>query len=383
MEKTAMNTSSSIEIILKKIENQMEQNKLDFVAIAITHWHAIGVDIEILANSQKRGIVIIAPHPKNGVLITPNDFVCSHLKNIDFYIQDSSSTFKWDKLVRIGRQYRSILLTPFNKGKNRIRFISPMIPYHPFISIFSSRKIAARHSPEFVLVDEGIGTYVSDLVWKKVNKMEGQIGFSRKVKDSLNRKLQGLIEKKTSISKKFLFTYKNDRLHLNESIAKEYRAFFKNEFIPDKKVALIVTQPFSEINLVSLNDEINLLKRAIKRLISNGYHVYLKPHPREENGKYTIFESLFSINNFSIIHQDKSVEKDFGRIKPKVIIGYNSTALITANALYNIRAYSLIKYLVNHVNDIETARMWAEYTLLCESFVRDFSELIEEGERLE
>jgi hypothetical protein len=61
----------------------MKEKDVDFIAKAISHWHAIGVDAFIYDLSQRknkklRGVIIISPHQKDGFVISEVDFICYH-----------------------------------------------------------------------------------------------------------------------------------------------------------------------------------------------------------------------------------------------------------------------------------------------------------------
>lgn len=63
-----------------------------------------------------------------------------------------------------------------------------MHPYFPIFKIFSNGKIAHHYLPKFVVIDEGVGSYMSKKIWKLVSKydkdMKENIMFSAIIRDT-------------------------------------------------------------------------------------------------------------------------------------------------------------------------------------------------------
>ena len=57
-----------------------------------------------------------------------------------------------------------------------------------------------------------------------------------------------------------------------------------------EKRALIITQPLSELNLMTESTKVNMYKDMVKDAIKHNYKVYIKMHPREQTDYKLLFE---------------------------------------------------------------------------------------------
>ena len=89
----------------------------------------------------------------------------------------------------------------------------------------------------------------------------------------------------------------------------------------DDKIALLLTEPLSEDELISFDDEINLYKEVISKF--NEYSIIIKPHPREKKDYKEIFKDYEVINKYFPIEIFNLLD-----IEPEVVCSIISTALL-------------------------------------------------------
>lgn len=135
-------------------------------------------------------------------------------------------------------------------------------------------------------------------------------------------------------------------LRANPEIAEDYRQAAlaaSQEDLPgpgDHPCALVVTAPHSEIRALDRAAELAVLTAVVDRLISAGFHVRIKPHPREAQDKYSSLVSG-SRGFCEIAPRQQAVERTFACMHGQgIVVGISSTSLLTASLLYGLKAYS-------------------------------------------
>jgi hypothetical protein len=314
----------------------MSEKDVDFIAWAVSHWHAIGVDAFIYdlserKNKKLRGVIIILPHRKDRFVISEVDFICNNFAEVEFCFLDvnpkvqQSTVFRGVK--RIKRIFDILLATKSirnkNKSKKEIYIVSVMNPNINFLQIFRNKHLASKYSPAFSLIDEGVGTYMSKKVWKIVRELNYQnkelkhfqfvqvielkifeIGYSF---------LKNIALKYISTENRFLFSKKQDTLIPIWSVVNSYKNVLEKRKMHIKKVkntgplAIIVTQPFSEYEQLSVEYELNITESVVNILVQRGISVAIKPHPRETVDKYTSILTKFKSEQIELIQQKTPV----------------------------------------------------------------------------
>lgn len=372
-----------LEIAIKK--------DLDFIAFAVSHWHAAGVDSAIYDISQRKnkkpnGLIIIDVHPKDGFVVEKKDFICKNFAEVEFYFLDSNlnnlqnqryiifriyKAFK--KLINILRAIMRIRIISKNKKNNskELFIISVMNPNISFLEIFKNKYISNKYIPVYFIIDEGFSTYISKKAWEVTKELDNQDtkfghfnyleDIETKIKTGImNNILKRLVIKYINIENRFLFKLNKGKLIPNFSVVNSYKSIFlkrkeillkfdnvKNILSP----AIIITKPFSEYKLANLKYELEILDKTVSILIRKGYSVIIKPHPRESDNKYVSILKNYKSNQVKITHKDFPVEDLFATINPLCVIGYTSTALLTANIIFDFPAISIYPiFLSNNVS---------------------------------
>jgi len=365
----------------------LENKKIDFVAVAISSWHALGIDAFIynLSNELGRkvkGLILILPHPEDGYLLREKDFLHSDFADLKFdYVEGISKNqnFISERVPNFISKYRHIFSGLKNirskNGVNRLYLISPLIPYIELLLFFDNEPISAKYDPVFVLVDEGYGTYISKKNWNMANRMDYAILdlISSKIFRTVDYIFRKMIMKSMTIEDKFLFK-RESPLIVNEEVASSYKEVLKlrkNDIKRDnfEKTIIIISQPLSENNIILLEDELNTMSSLIKFINKKGIKPILKPHPREKKDKYN---NLIGCD-FEIIEDNYPVEEIIPIVNPFCVIGYASTALLNSKIFYDITAISLTDLL--SIKDSEMFNFGEEFKNLTSNYVNFVDDL--------
>lgn len=338
-----------------------------FVAGAVSHWHALGVDAwlwQLTRHKRVGGVVVILPHPTNGVLIKPSDFpVASKTPGVRFVSPATRGrTFArrfLDVLAStINRMQLAVRTRADRSPRRRISVVSPLAPNIDILVRFGGC-MARREGlhPHFVLVDEGLGTYVSADVWRDVERAEGiHMSFLQRLLRRCVTMADNIIIAKSTFELRWLFRVdqQSGALILDHDIARDYRAVLRlastnlpHDFRFCRPAAIFLSQPWSEYGQVSLAFELHVIKSVIERLKLAGFHVLIKPHPREDLSKFRLLCNDDLLAGVRVLSGLEPAEKLFQMLGPAdIAVGYTSTGLLTASALFGIRTYSAAGLLV-------------------------------------
>ena len=196
------NVNDSDEQELKKMGNgefysylreSLKNQDIDFVATTYSELHSIGIDAFVLdlaqrTNKKPRGIIVAPRLPGQCKRITSEkDLACNAYADINLLMFDpsedqaGSTILRKQDFDRIFRYYRfalGLLYTILRKKKNRrIFFLSAMYYNLSYLGLFSDTAILRKYAPVFVLLEEGVGTYVTDGIWKLAH--QGAIGLQK------------------------------------------------------------------------------------------------------------------------------------------------------------------------------------------------------------
>jgi len=342
----------------------LENNKIDVIAVALSHWHALGIDAFLfdLSNRYDRkveALILIQPHMTDGYVISEKDFLNDEYANLKFYFVDitpKDQSFISERLPNFISKYLTMYSGLRNirsrKGLNILYLLSPQLPYSELLIYFGNEIVSSKYNPVLVLVDEGYGSYISKKNWKLTNKQlrkedakEAESILLYKISSNIFSMVdyifREMILRSMPVQKRFLFRLES-QLKINEDICSSYKEVLKlrdNELKMDQfgRTVLIITQPFSEMNTISLDEEINLMVSLIKVINKKGINPVIKPHPRENRAKYNNLNDC----DFEIIENNFPVEEIIPNLNPICVIGYSSTALLNSKVFYDINAISL------------------------------------------
>lgn len=368
----------------KKLYYLIKNKEIKFIALAVSPWHAIGINAFIydhFLNSYNKinGIVIIASHPKDGYIIDKNNFLNNIAKINYFQIQENLTQNIYD----LPSILQGLINIKNNRNGKEIYLISPLDPKIPFIKYFKNRDVSNKYCPIFVVIDEGFGTYVSKEIWKMIARHEKNYHHFGEIKLIIFSLVRNFLEK---ISLKYIpleqrFLSKSTvKFEIDETVLNSYKKVLKlmKREIPlknKKNNVLLITQPFSEYNQIPITDEFKVIESLIKLLSAKNFNIILKTHPREKEDKY--LKLLKKYPYITIIQDNFPVEEIFSSLNPICVIGYTSTALITAKLFHDIPSISLANILLSISNDELLNMASKEFINLTGEFIQ-FVEKFEE-----
>ena len=383
MEKYSKTNFLNKDQILNYLTKKLINENINFIAFVMSPFHMLGVDAYLLETKEKyqkplKGIIFIFPHPKDGIIIRDEHINCKKFVDVEiiyvveFQIQKKKYV---DKIINIYLTLRGILYTIFNKNNNKreLFIISVLDPYFSIFKIFSNKKIANQYRPTFIVIDEGVGSYMSKKIWKLVTKYEKDIKKNSKkniklftiIKDISKDFLSSIVQliKKPifyffKVENRLIFKQYNNTLIPNYSVINSYKKVlykFKKDnykkFIPTFKKPIIIlsTQPFVEYNQIKEYTFIKVVEKIINILEKNDFVIFLKPHPRELLDKYE--KLLLQHKNLIIVPKSILLEEILLSCSPTAIIGFTSTSLITSKLFYNIHSISITDLIIKLSND--------------------------------
>lgn len=330
--------------------NYIINQDIDFIATITSNWHAVGVDAFLYDLYKKKerklkGVIIINYHVKSGLCVHESDFLTSNFSDVKFfYLKNPKFHFKGSL-----QGFMNLLLSK-NKNKKVIHIISVIEPSFSSFEYFKDKLSSNRYYPKYVLIDEGFGTYASNKTLKDASKQDYNNKNSFLILMRIYFKIVLSVLKRYifyifHVEKRFNLKKKSDKLILNNEIIKSYKMVLnirnknlKNKYnTKNKNFIILATTPFSEYNIISLNEEIFIINTIAKISQKNGIYTIIKPHPREINGKY----SSINNENIEIINNNFPLEDFLAGTKPLCIIGYISTALVNAKVFYEIDSINI------------------------------------------
>ena len=174
--------------------------------------------------------------------------------------------------------------------------------------------------------------------YKKITKLEEQLEAAGKLQRfTLFEKNENKITVNDSNKKYYEEAIRSRTQDINRDAYKEF-----NDCI------LINTQTYTSDGTYSSEQETEVIKWISDEAKKRNTRVVIKPHPRDDD--YKRFEGLdVEVNNFG----NKAQEELLTLFTPKSIVGIISTSLVTANALFGIKAVSFNKLISGDIRQKE------------------------------
>lgn len=340
----------------------MDSLGADFLAFAVTPWHAHNLDAAIVKLKKERkiqrGIILISSTDAGNVLISEEEFNSKNLVEIEFRLYEEKKRGAKENIVHKLNVMRVVSSFGFLK-KDTFYLLSSRKPYYAILPYISNEKYIAGLVA--IIYDEGLAMYMrSEKKWlietfgDKRNLLYFMHYFQRVL-------LQSIYEKKLRKCFRcwnwgFLKKVGDQNYEVNAEIRpflietlETYAVQKKIQSVNLRGKVLFLTQPYAEVDAINIDIERKVVSSVID-VISKFYPIVHKAHPRETlEDKYEglQLERLDGLNGVSI-ETVLSISKD----KPVAVVGYTSTALISLKMLWNIPALSLI----NIVGSVEMSQ---------------------------
>lgn len=356
-----MGKSKNIYDICHKVK---QNQKINFLSFAITPWHALGVmgAMEVLKKKgcQLEGSICICAHATGGFLLDKSFFSAVESENIEvLYFRGGGSVDK-------GKMLRFLKSVSGRKG-NEFFIVSPLKPHYDVIEQIGA--IRKQDCIKAVVVDEGLATYMRDKQsWIHIqNREENKQGFQFEEllqKMFLDNYYQRSFQKHKILLNQNIFRYdRNQNLLLNSKSIYGYRRILKkmshdNE-IPNAKdyenAVVINTQPYFEEGRLLNNADIKVLEKVCNVFTKQGMNIVLKVHPRED--QLERYQKLpCKIDTSGGVPMELLLSSL--PVKPKYLVGFTTTTLVTGKLLFGIEGISLAKFIKQ--DDMEK-ELWKEF----------------------
>lgn len=368
----------AISMIGKKKEN-------NFLAAAITPWHALGIDANIYL-LRKRGIelkgyIMVIAHPVTGYAITAKDFTIYEEEDITVIGIIQQDTLDNKENIFLKRWKKYIYYIGAKKLKKdypeKLYWVIPLMPSYELIPQIDTPDLFKK--VEIIVSDEGMASYMKNFrVYCACSFQEGGIkGGILYVYHTLLRNpiFMAALQKNHSIQYGQLLERVSRQWVPNQDLINAYRHCMKTTPIEGnytyyEGAVIINTDPLCEWGEISKNADIEIYKDICKRMKEKEIRVVLKPHPREQNRER--YEGLDCI-----VEQNYKVAQEsvFALLsnKPLCVIGLDTTTLVTSKLLFGIEGISVTRliesqYLKNKRRFLEFNKTFEKVLLIPKTY---------------
>lgn len=345
-----MNEISARELL----DKYKRDDDLNVLAFVVTPWVAHGVDafIEYLIERglDPKGAVIIIAHGQAGILVNQEHFSTT-CKGISFYrLKEESSSIK-DKIRNKLNTYIQNLIVRSKNGRELFVLNQGCVNFEWHAKL---KHLNGERHIQSVILDEGIGMYMRDKKAWAMESISNTTSFKQKVSIIfslyiLNPCMERHL-KKINECTEFCLLKKSANYEFipDKETIKYYGRVIKkigavSDYQDSKKyenAVVINTQPFYEYNQVYHDEDIRAIKMICDLCSDRGISVVLKPHPREKNiERYDALKNCL-VDRRKGITQESIISQL--QIKPKLIVGFSSTTLVSEKIFEQIPAMSLV-----------------------------------------
>lgn len=374
------------QITIDQIPSLVECNGINFIGIAVTPWHAHGIDCAIkYIRSQGRavkGLVFIKPALKEGkihYILNEQNFVNDCC---EFY--QLAAVFNTNPWHLLNQQFNRFQATARYNDQDYVdkHLVFIASPWHLDLNLFIClhSHLYNSHSFRLMKVEEGLSTYFPAIdtfkhIWivnaKNKKKLRLLASF---LFQSFDKILQQRFEHHTDWINLNLLKVASGNFHENviaTSLYKDTISEFENKKeigngLPDLNGAVILCTMAYLKSEIKDNSDVNTLEKIVEELHRQRVKIFLKPHPREID--YRIRYASLKCEFIDIPCSVESILVSNSGIK--AIISFSSTALITAKLLFKIKAISILKLL-----DINMYGVYIQDEM--RSFIDCFSSLVD------
>lgn len=334
------------------------RQEINFVASAITPWHALGVNAVIHKlygeGIRLQGYVILNPHPVTGQALDIKNFLTQETEALRYITLDYGADVRETGLAKIKRKLREYYTELRYYGAAGKRFGSRRVYWAvplraPYSVIPKVLPLNSGVDPRIILVDEGMGSYLNtNWTWLKVRFRES--GWKAALQDVpyymfLYNYYEKRLRKRGQLEAYQTLIREDGRLIPNQRALPDYRyAAGKggvNQSGQEYEGAVVINADLlSQIGIIRNDADIPIYEELCRKLHNKQIPVLLKPHPRcRQPEKYR--ELLCTLETES----KEAQESIFAKLmqKPRMVVGVDSTSLVTASVMFGIRSASIIQ----------------------------------------
>ncbi|RDU22805.1 polysialyltransferase family glycosyltransferase [Anaerosacchariphilus polymeriproducens] len=353
-----------------------QDKKLNFISFAITPWHALGVmgALEVLKKKgcHLEGMICICPHTTGGVLLDKSFFSSVESDKVEIF------TFRGSENVSNKKMKQYLKTIPLRDGEDFF-VISPLKPQYEIIEKISLVRKNDRITA--VVIDEGLATYMRDTKsWLQSQKRE-----EKKDIISLDEILNKLLLEKYYL--KYLNKYKlcmnqnifiknhKQELVMNRRAIYGYRSILKkmkseNQITNANDYAnavVINTQPYFEEGRFKSEIDLKVIENACDFFQNQNLSVILKVHPRED--LLERYQNLpCKIDTSGGVPMELLLASL--KVKPKYLVGFTTTTLVTAKLFFGIEGISLINLVDSNEMEMELKKEFHRFAHYFKEYIK-------------
>jgi hypothetical protein len=325
---------------IEDISDFIKRHNINFIGSAITLWHLYGVESCILylqkQNKNIRPLILVQPLYASVFFIDQDKYCCSY-EHVYTLIKKQSIFRSFNVLLKF------IFLLRKNARQKKIKDTELFIVSPWEIDIILAADILKwtnQYKINYLYYDEGVSVYFDEkTLYKKRNN------YITSIKENIMTRTCKDIYLTDAAQCMYLYIKENNKLVLNPQSYPYYKQIVtkNNESLLTHKdwsdYVIIATQCFRD----KIDEDIEIIQKTVTFIKSINLIPIIKPHPREPDFeiKYKQMECDLLDNNITL-EMILAAEK-----KPKIIISFISTVLITAKLFFNVPVISLV-CLVNH-----------------------------------
>lgn len=357
-----------LEELVECVANSEECN---FVGVAITPWHAHGIDCAIEYYSKLyslNGIICINKHRETGYALGKDNFY-----NLD------KGTFRIVKLVnntvstKKFQRKKTVYCIQSYFRKRKGREIITASADHPWISFGTllSKRLSTIDVKYYVM-DEGLATYMTHA---KQNVKRSSYNFLKRFVSKIRTEISEQMKYAhlNVVDGKLLRKQRNELLANEQSIIAYKKIIQKGaervsaeEYSQYANAIIISTQLYNETGDIVDGADISLIHEIYTKLVDNGEKVIIKLHPRTMN--YSVYNQSMDID----VRKDFSQEVIFSKLEqlPKAVISFTSTSLVTAKLFWGMPCFSLVDL-------VDKSKMSNYARIEFEAFKNEFGNIVD------
>lgn len=340
--------------LLRMVNEELHSGgKMDFLAIPMTSWHAMGIMSVLLtlyeSGKINGGCIAIKRYYELGWAVEENIF--EPLKDKDIQIVKLMDEPK----LTSGSFVRWMMNAPKRSDQKMFYCLVPQVPI-PIVSRDLEKKIEERNIIN-IIVDEGLGTY-----------SRSAVGFVHLCTSDLKNRGEkwnvGLDWMQRYIGK-FVLTCKHRYIDCNlfckrpgyivknNSAIHGYRRLYRimgenidfSDYSHYRNAMIISGQAYTSSGVMYQDEDIAVLKEICAYCISRQIPVVIKPHPREMHSNR--YQPLLDMGCYLEENNKYPMELILANLhqKPRGIIGMTSTPLVTAKLFWDVPTYSIVRLL--------------------------------------
>jgi len=239
------------------------------------------------------------------------------------------------------------------KGKNKV-----------FLILVKGQLYKLHHNITVVLIDDGIGSYRSDISLHYKIYLKEIIALGEKKQVSfirfyLRKTFVLLFYRLFKPSYHCMFDYKKNNFTINEVYVDSFISILyrinsgKPILKEDRKIVVFLSQPYILLNFFD-EEEYSLFLLKISKIVTNrGYTLYIKKH----SGDNYSYKGLNIISDCYVAENFLCAEKE----KIACVVSFGSTTLINASVLFGLVSYRIVKGM-NENNDETVNTFFLRYT---------------------